>query len=82
MLGDELSLENEHKDILNNRSVIKVHPFSFATNHVSIAYEKVIKVGMNIDAEVGYINNSIQKYGNGRNNVFTLIVRGLTLNQD
>jgi hypothetical protein len=61
-MPDELSLENEHKEILGNREVIKIHPFSFAFNHVSLAYEKVIKVGMNLDAEVGYINSSISQF--------------------
>jgi hypothetical protein len=63
---DELSLDNEHKEILGNREVIKIHPFGFAFNHVSLAYEKVIKVGMNIDAEIGYINSSFSQYNNGR----------------
>jgi hypothetical protein len=59
LMPDEMSLQNEHKEILGNRSVIKIHPFSFAFNHVSFAYEQVIKVGMNLDVEVGYINTSI-----------------------
>jgi hypothetical protein len=29
---------------------------------VSIAYEKVIKVGMNLDAEAGYVNSSMTQY--------------------
>jgi hypothetical protein len=57
--ADELSLENEHKEILGNRQVIKIHPFSFAFNHLSVSYEKVIKVGMNLDFEAGYINSTI-----------------------
>lgn len=56
---DEMSLEHEHKEILGNRQVIKIHPFSFATNHLSFAYEKVIKVGMNLDCEVGYLNSEL-----------------------
>ncbi len=58
-IQDELSLENEHKDIINNRQVIKINPFGFAFNHISLSYEKVIKVGMNLDVEAGYINSSI-----------------------
>jgi hypothetical protein len=61
LIPDELSLENEHKEIIGNRQVIKIHPFSFAGNHLSFAYEKVIKVGMNLDIELGYINSSINK---------------------
>ncbi len=59
LLPDELSLENEHKEIIGNRQVIKLHPFSIANNQISLAYEKVIKVGMNIDAEAGYINSEL-----------------------
>lgn len=74
---DELSLENEHKEIIGNREVIKIHPFSIAFNHISLAYEKVIKVGMNLDVEAGYINNSLSGNssinfgGYGLNNKFT-----------
>ncbi|HWY10758.1 MAG TPA: hypothetical protein VN026_05500 [Bacteroidia bacterium] len=57
--ADEMSLEHEHKEILGNREVIKIQPFSFAFNCISIGYEKVIKVGTNLDIEAGYINNSM-----------------------
>lgn len=69
---DELSLEHEHKDILGNRQVIKFHPFALAFNYVAFAYEKVIKVGMNLDVEAGYINSSINSSSNifGNNNTF------------
>lgn len=74
LLPDEMSLENEHREILGNRQVIKIHPFSFATNHISFAYEKVIKVGMNLDVEAGYINSGFTNnnwFGsNGNYNVF------------
>ena len=59
ILPDELSLENEHKEILGNRQVIKIQPFGFAFNHISFAYESVIKVGMNLDVEAGYINSEL-----------------------
>jgi len=59
IIPDELSLENEHKEIIGNREVIKFSPFGIAFNHISLSYEKVIKVGMNIDAEAGFINSSI-----------------------
>jgi len=59
LLPDEMSLQNEHKEILGNRSAIKIHPFGFAFNHISFAYEQVIKVGMNLDIEAGYINSGI-----------------------
>lgn len=72
IIPDEMSIENEHATILKNRSAIKIHPFSFSNNQVSFAYEKVIKVGMNLDIELGYINNSINKTPiiNSNNNLF------------
>lgn len=59
IVRDELLVENEHAEILDNREVIKIHPFSFAFNHVSLSYEKVVKVGTNLDMEIGYINSAI-----------------------
>lgn len=56
---DELSIEHEHKEILGNRQVIKFSPFSFAFSHLTFSYESVIKVGMNLDIEAGYINSEI-----------------------
>jgi hypothetical protein len=56
---DELSLENEHKEIIGNREVIKINPFSVAFNHISLGYEKVIKVGMNLDVQAGYVNSTM-----------------------
>jgi hypothetical protein len=58
---DELSLENEHAEILKNRTVIKIHPFSLVNQKVAVAFEKVIKVGMNLDVEVGYVNSNISR---------------------
>jgi hypothetical protein len=72
-LPDELSLEHEHKEILGNRQVIKLSPFSFVFNHISLSYESVIKVGMNLDIEAGYINSEMNPdvsnlFQNGLNN--------------
>lgn len=70
---DELSLENEHKEILGNRQVIKISPFGLAFNHLALSYESVIKVGMNLDIEIGYINSEINQdftkmFNSGNNN--------------
>ncbi|MCC6369664.1 MAG: hypothetical protein IT236_01525 [Bacteroidia bacterium] len=72
VIPDEMLVENEHSDILKNRTVLKIHPFSFANNQVSVAYEKVIKVGMNLDVEAGYCNSSINEKSNlmGTNRAF------------
>jgi len=70
---DELSIENEHASIMKNRSVIKIHPFSLINNQLSFAYEQVIKVGMNLDIEVGYVNSGLNKqpiFGRTLNNAF------------
>lgn len=66
VLPDEMSIEEEHKEILGNRTVIKIHPFSFVNNQLSFAYEKVIKVGMNLDLEFGYSNSNL----NGQRDAF------------
>ncbi|MDP1801375.1 MAG: hypothetical protein Q8L81_08490 [Bacteroidota bacterium] len=68
LVPDELSIENEHKEILGNRQVIKISPFSAAFSHLTVAYESVIKVGMNLDIEAGYINSSINS--DASNNIF------------
>ncbi len=73
LVPDELSIENEHKEILGNRQVIKISPFSAAFSHLTVAYESVIKVGMNLDIEAGYINSEInndagQLFRTGLNN--------------
>jgi len=60
---DELSLENEHELISGKNAVIKIHPFSLINHQISFAYEKVIKVGMNIDSELGYTNSEINRSG-------------------
>ena len=65
VMPDELAVDQMHAPIINNRSVIKIHPFSLAFNHVSLAYETVIKVGMNVDVEAGYINSQINSGANG-----------------
>jgi len=59
IMPDELSLDNEHKEIIGNREVIKTNPFSLAFNHITLGYEKVIKVGTNLDVQVGYVNSSM-----------------------
>ncbi len=59
VVPDEMSVEHEHQEILGNREVIKIQPFSLALNYISIGYERVIKVGTNLDIEAGYINNAM-----------------------
>jgi len=63
IVPDELSLENEHGNIIKNRSVIKVSPFSMVNEQISLAYEKVIRVGMNFDFELGYSNSNFTRTG-------------------
>lgn len=69
---DELLVDNEHQEIIKSRAVIKIHPFSLINNQVSLAFEKVIKVGMNMDVEAGYINSEMNQYSLfGNNNNFS-----------
>lgn len=42
--------------------VIKIHPFCFANNQVSLSYEKIIKSEVHLDIEGGYINSSINEF--------------------
>jgi hypothetical protein len=71
IVPDELSLENEHGEISNKRTVIKIQPFGLMNAHVSFAFERVIKVGTNLDIEMGYVNSSMNKRQMIQNNVYT-----------
>jgi hypothetical protein len=61
IVPDELSLENEHGNIIKNRSAIKISPFSPVNNQITLAYEKVLRVGTNLDIEFGYTNSHMTK---------------------
>jgi hypothetical protein len=56
---DELLIENQHQEIMNSRTVVKIAPFSYVNNQIGIAYEHVLKTGTNLDLELGYVNNGI-----------------------
>ncbi len=58
---DEMELVNSHESILQNREAIKIHPFAIGLNHISLAYEKVIRLGINLDVQVGYITSQINR---------------------
>jgi hypothetical protein len=68
LVQDELLVENEHREILNSRRVIKISPFSLVNSQISFAYENVIKVGMNVDAEAGVMSSSFNANGIFQNN--------------
>ncbi|MBS1652219.1 MAG: hypothetical protein JSU07_09440 [Bacteroidetes bacterium] len=55
---DELLVANQLSNVMNRREAVKLHPFSIAFNQLAFAYERVLKVGTNLDAEVGYINSN------------------------
>ena len=57
---DQLSMAPA-PEVINQRRVIKVHPFSPLFNKVTVGYEQVLKVGMNLEVKVGYINSNIDK---------------------
>jgi len=61
IVADELSIENEHGNIIKNRTVIKISPFSPVNNQITFAYEKVLRVGTNLDIELGYSNSNLTK---------------------
>jgi hypothetical protein len=58
IVQDELSINQEQK-ILDKRTVIKLEPYGFVDGKLIIGYEKVIKVGCNLDIKASYINTSI-----------------------
>lgn len=59
LVPDEMLIENQHAAIMDRRTVVKISPFSFVNSQISFAYEKVLKVGTNLDVEAGYVNNNI-----------------------
>jgi hypothetical protein len=57
---DEMDM-NPEAEIIDKRSSIKIHFFSPYYGHLSVTYEKSIKMGMNYETTVGLINNSIMQ---------------------
>ncbi len=59
LINNEMPAEQVRKEIAGNWEVIKLSPFSVAFSHISIAYERVIKKGMNLEITCGYSNSGI-----------------------
>lgn len=59
LVPDELLVENQHAKIMDRRSVVKFHPFSFVNSQLSFGFERVLQVGTNLDVEAGYMNANI-----------------------
>jgi hypothetical protein len=58
VVADEMDA-NVEKEILNQRSAIKLHIFSPAASQLTVSYERCLKVGTNIEISLGLINNSL-----------------------
>jgi len=55
---DEMEM-NAETEILDRRQVIKFHFFSPFNDHLAVTYERSLKMGTNIEASIGFINNSM-----------------------
>jgi hypothetical protein len=58
IVQDEMSA-NQSQEILDKRRVIKFEPFGLVGGRVVLGYEKVLKVGINLEVKAGYVNSSI-----------------------
>jgi len=58
IVPDEMSA-NSAQEILDKRRVIKFEPFGLVGGRVVLGYEKVLKVGINLEVKAGYVNSSI-----------------------
>lgn len=55
---DEMEM-NAETEILDKRQAIKFHFFSPFNDHLAFTYERSLKMGTNVEATVGLINNSM-----------------------
>lgn len=55
---DEMEM-NAETEILDRRQAIKFHFFSPFNDHLAITYERSLKMGTNVEASFGFINNSM-----------------------
>ena len=54
---DELSMAPK-PEVIDQRKAIKIHPFSPMFNKITVGYEQVLKMGINLEAKLGYINSN------------------------
>jgi hypothetical protein len=62
IVPDEMSA-NQSQEILDKRRAIKFEPFGLVGGRVIAGYEKVLKVGINLEVKGGYVNSKIGYYG-------------------
>jgi len=62
IMRDELDM-NIEAEIIDKRSAVKFHFFSPLYDHLAVSYEKSLKMGTNMEASVGFINNSMFDFG-------------------
>ncbi|NBV13770.1 MAG: hypothetical protein EBS07_06850, partial [Sphingobacteriia bacterium] len=68
IVPDEMSA-NQSQEILDKRRAIKFEPFGLVGGRVIAGYEKVLKVGINLEVKGGYVNSKIGY--SGYNNYYT-----------
>ncbi|MFI5149703.1 MAG: hypothetical protein ACHQRM_08210 [Bacteroidia bacterium] len=76
IMPDEMDVNVEAK-ILDKRSAIKFHFFSIVSDKISFSYEHSLKVGVNLEATAGLINNSMVSNSLFSNQTSPLIQGGL-----
>jgi hypothetical protein len=58
IMRDEMEM-NAESEILDKRQAVKFHFFSPFYDHLAVTYERSLKMGTNVEASVGFINNSM-----------------------
>lgn len=66
IMPDEMEMNHE-AEIIDKRQVIKFNFFSPLYSHIAVTYEKSIKMGVNLEASLGHINNSMFDFGVNNN---------------
>ena len=75
IVADEMDM-NKEIEIIDKRSAVKIHFFAPFFNHLAVTYERSLKMGTNIEATIGLINNSMFRF-NG--NSYGNLIQGATV---
>ena len=75
---DEMDVNTEH-EILEKRQAIKFHFFSPVSDKILFSYERVLKVGTNLEVSAGIINNTMGLSSTNVSNSSTPLTQGAIL---
>jgi hypothetical protein len=64
VMPDEMDM-NKEAEIIDKRSVIKAPFFAPMNSHLTLTYERCLKMGVNVEASLTFINNSMFDIGWG-----------------